>query len=135
VPTLATGAEAFIVQIGFVDNLTAASADEISFQYANPLGTTPNWECVTRSNSAETRTDSLVAVGAGTWYRFEIEVNAAGTSVAFRIDGTLVATHITNIPTLVARATGIYLGIRKTVGTTARTLVSDYLAVSMEVTR
>ncbi len=135
VPTLATGAEAFIVQIGFVDNLTAASADEISFQYANPLGSTPNWECVTRSNSAETRTDSLVAVGAGTWYRFEIEVNAAGTSVAFRIDGTLVATHTTNIPTLVARATGIYIGIRKTVGSTARTLVSDYLAVSMEVTR
>lgn len=54
----------------------------------------------------------------------EVEVNAAGTSVAFYIDGTLVNTHTSNIDT----STGLWSGASfvKTAGTTSRGFYVDY---------
>jgi hypothetical protein len=60
--------------------------------------------CVCRNNNSETTADSGVTVVAGAWYKCEFVVNAGGTSVAFYINGTLVATITTNIPTGTSRA-------------------------------
>jgi len=135
IPTLSDSTNTFIVQVGFIDSLTAGSVDSIHFAYTDAAGTGAAWDCVTTSNSLETRTTVGSNVVANQWYVLEISVNAAGTSVEFFIDGVLVATHTSNIPTLVARATGPAVSIRKTLGATARTLVTDYFMVQMEVTR
>lgn len=51
--------------------------------------------CVTEKNSTETQTDSAGTFAADTWFTLEFYFD--GTSVFFYIDGTLVATHTTNI--------------------------------------
>ena len=127
IPTLSDGTNTFIVQAGWCDSLTAASVDSIAFEYTDAAGIGSAWECVTRSNSVETRTAVGSNLVASQFYILKITVNAAGTEVNFYLDDVLVATHTTNIPTGTARATGALVHIRKTLGTTARTLRHDYL--------
>jgi hypothetical protein len=57
-----------------------------------------NWFAVTRENGNETFTDTGVAPTLGTFRNFRIQVEADRSAVRFYIDGTLVATHTTNIP-------------------------------------
>jgi len=57
-----------------------------------------------------------------------IEVNAAGTSVAFYINGTLVATHTTNIPLgSNSRYLLVKQGLYKATGLSSRNMYVDYL--------
>ena len=73
-------------------------------------------------------TTTSTAVTASAWTKLRIEVNAAGTSVAFYVNGTLVATHTTNIPLASNnRFVLVKQGIAKTLGTTARLIYCDYL--------
>lgn len=60
-------------------------------------GTPGNWRCITRAAGVETNTDSGVA-GDTNYHDFEIFINAVG-NITFYLDGTLEATHTTNIPT------------------------------------
>ena len=97
--------------VGFYDSTTANQVDAVSFVYDEggvSTGSTAsaNWQVVTSSNSTRTWTTTTTAVGAGTWVKLGIIVNAAGTSVGFYINGTLVATHTANIPTGTTRALG-----------------------------
>jgi hypothetical protein len=75
-----------------------------------------------------------VAVTAGTFNKLRIEVNGAGTEAKFYIDGTLVATHTTNMPGSTDRL-GVGVNMRKTVGNTARQIRNDYIYHKAEVTR
>lgn len=63
--------------------------------YFEKLDADTNWFAVTRDNGTQTRTDTGVAVTTGfatfTWTRLQ-------SGVQFQINGTLVATHTTNIP-------------------------------------
>jgi hypothetical protein len=110
-----------------------AEIDGIFFTYdeggtLNGTAASPNWQCVTVSNSVRTLTTTSTAVTANTWNKLRIEVNAAGTSVAFYVNGTLVATHTTNIPLASNnRFVIIKQGINKTAGVTARLVYCDYL--------
>lgn len=87
------------------------------------------WQAVTASAATRTTTDTGVAA-VTTFSIFEIRVNQAGTSVTFYIDGTLVATNTTNIPTA---TTGVLGQIVKSLGTTSRKLSIDW--ASLNVTR
>lgn len=58
--------------------------------------TTPNWLAITRMNNVETMTDTGVATSSTTFQRMRIEVTT--TSVNFFINGSMVASHTTNIP-------------------------------------
>jgi hypothetical protein len=61
----------------------------------------------------------------GQWYKLRIDVNNAGNSVGFYIDGNLVATITSNIPaTTTAMSIGSY--IVKTVGINSRQMQTDY---------
>ncbi len=76
------------------------------------------WQAITH-DGVETSTDTGVTVAADTWYKMEVEINAAGDSVDFFIDDVLVATNTTNIPA--ATADLFYNAhIMKLIGTTAR---------------
>jgi len=65
----------------------------------------------------------------------EIEVNAAGTSVVFKINGTTRATITTDIPTTTSNRLGLAVQQRKSVGTSSRSSRCDYLLHYSEVSR
>jgi len=70
-----------------------------------------NWQCLTRSSSTDTITDSAIVLANATKYDLRIEINAAGNKVEFFINNALVATHTTNI-------TSVFLTIGHYVRTT-----------------
>jgi hypothetical protein len=133
IPTLSTSLERFFTQFGYtnLNNIRNTNAgaffsyDEGGQQFFDGQ-TTPNFKCYTR-NSISTLTITSVPVVAGQWYKLRIEINAALTQVLFYIDNVLVATHTTNIP---SSTVGMSLAcmMQKYVGTTARTMESDYIS-------
>ena len=125
----------FYIHAGFFDSLTAVGTNAIRFEYTDAVGTGAQWDCVTRSASTETRTSVGSNVVLQQWYKLAILVNAAGTSVEFYIDGLLVATHTTNIPTGTGKRMGSGYNMKKTVGTAQRDLWCDYIFVEQGVTR
>jgi hypothetical protein len=122
-PTLSVLAEEYIVTLGSIRHASAdVQANAIMFQF-DRLNSGDNWQCVTASGGSVTTTDSGVAVVAGTWIRLTITMVSG--EVKFYIDGVLVATHSTNIPSVnIVPA----LKIQKTNGTTAREMHADYFA-------
>lgn len=132
VPTLSTSGERFALLIGFIDtHSTVNQADAAYFLYDEggvALGSTAsgNWQCVTANNATRSVSATATAVGTG-FVRLGIAVNAAGTSVDFLIDGSVVATHTANIPTASGRDTGFGGLIIKSIGTTARAVNYDYM--------
>ena len=79
-----------------------------------------NWQCITRASGSETKTDSGVAVNAGTtgtMQTLSIVVAEDGSSVVFQIGESTVATHTTRIPTSSGRL-GYGAAILKSAGTT-----------------
>jgi hypothetical protein len=133
VSNVSTSTERYILYAGFFESLTATPAEGAYFRYSDDVNG-GDWECVTVSASTETLTDSNVAVTAGTFNKLRIEVNGAGTEAKFYIDGTLVATHTTNMPGSTDRL-GVGVNMRKTVGTTTRQIRNDYIYHKAEVTR
>lgn len=131
---LSTALEEYAVRFGFFDT-TSTGADAVDGAYIEYDRATNGdvWVLKTASNSVRTSTvlDGLAGrasapVSAAVWAKLRVEVNAAASSVAFYIDGTLVGTHTTNIPTGAGRETGEGLSILKSVGTTQRALHVDY---------
>jgi hypothetical protein len=84
---------------GTADADKAADSNSIVFFYDSAAA---NWKAVTRLGGVETETDTGVAVGVSTDYRFKIirRIVADGgiSDVRFYINESLVATHTTNIP-------------------------------------
>jgi len=104
---LGTANVKYITRFGFAEpTSTAESVDAVESQYIGS-GSQNFWVFATRSNSVETETVTTCPVAATTWYKHRICVNAAGTSATQTINDVLCATHTTNIPTGVARATGL----------------------------
>lgn len=75
---------------------TTEPEDGIYFVTSDNYGDT-DWRCITRE-STSTVTDTNLARDTS-WHTFRIRVNHDATAVQFYIDGTLRATHTTNIPT------------------------------------
>jgi hypothetical protein len=129
---------------GFGDNPTNASDGNATiFTYdeggiQNGTIASPNWQCVTSVSGVRTLTTTTTAVSANTWTKLRIEVNAAGTSVTFYINGTLVATHTTNIPTFISAANNrgfnVKQSILKSTGLLNRSVFCDYLGYENRLT-
>jgi len=121
----------FLVRAGFMAQENIIPANGIYFEYDPVANGNQNLWCMSRRDNTQTSVDSGVDFGAATTFqRLRIEVNAAGTSVTFFVNETLVATITTNIMTGSARRTGMAFGIAKSVGTTARLLYADYWRLS-----
>jgi hypothetical protein len=140
VPTLSDGTNRYQLLVGFMGLITAATqANAVCFLYdeggvSTGAGASANWRALTANNSTRTYTDTTIAVAAATWVKLRIEINAAATEVVFKINGTTVATHSTNIPTAAGREMGCSAVIIKSVGTTARTFRQDYKLCDIEFT-
>ncbi len=131
---LSDGTETFRVFSGLHDSTPDTDGFEsIGFRYTHSLNG-GRWQFVTRSASVETVSDAGVLVAAATWYALELEVNAAGTEVKAWINGVLVATHTTNIPTGINLTAIMPIGIAKSVGLTSRAAYIDLAAWTFEPT-
>jgi len=140
VDTLSTLTEQFRFITGFATQSSVANeVNAIIFTYdsggtRNGTISSPNWQCVTSDNSTRTLTTTSVAVTT-TWTKLRIEINAAATSVTFYVNDSLVATHITNIPTFAnSRFLIMKQQIVKTAGTTNRSVYCDYLLYENNLT-
>jgi hypothetical protein len=134
IPTLGTAAQRFSAFIGFSDVRTTTGTDSVCFYYNDSLNS-GKWMADIRSNSTTLGPfDTGITADTG-WHRYEIVVNAAGTSATFYIDGALVYTATSGIPTGTSRATGVSTFIVKSIGTTARTLLTDMMALEMDSNR
>jgi hypothetical protein len=138
-PVLSLVGERFEVVVGFADGATDATAvDGCFFTYRDDVSA--NWTVSTVANSVNTATHQVstgIAVTATQWYLLEAEVNAAGTSVTYYVDGASVVTHSTNIPTGTTRSSNWTAGLTKSLGTTTRTLAVDayYLEIDFTTAR
>jgi hypothetical protein len=135
--SLSDATDTFSVRVGFQEAPAAAATDGAFFRYTHSLNG-GKWQAVTASNSAETITDTGITAVAGTDRIFEVVVNAAGNSVSFYVDGSLVATNTTNIPTGASRETGYGFAVVRTVGTASKVGLNvdyGYVRVDLSVTR
>lgn len=131
---LSTSVERYRIVIGF--SSTAVNSSDVTgifFTYdeggtQNGTSPSPNWQCITSTNSVRTLTVTSVAATTSAWQKFTINIDSAGTSVDFLIDNVIVATHTTNIPTGIAATNVITpkIQIAKSIGTNPSRLFADY---------
>jgi len=118
--TLSSAAQEYRLEVGFGDSWSSTwPTDSALFRYDRATDGA-NWQCITRAGGSETKTDSGIAVNAGTTGTMQIlgiEVAADGSSVVFKIAEGTVATHTTRIPTN-GGSLGYGAAILKSAGTT-----------------
>ena len=115
------------ILFGFFDQQNTTPANGVYFRW---LYATGFWECVNENTSTETLFTTAVDDSA-TWHIFQIEINAAGTSVTFRIDGVDQVTQTTNIP---ATTVNHYTGW-ESASITDDQLRIDYIMANQDATR
>jgi len=137
IPTLSTSGERFAFIAGFTSTLNSITiSNGAAFLYdeggvAAGSAASANWQVVTSSATTRTYTTTATTVTAGQWYKLQVIVNAAATSVGFYIDGTLVHTETSTIP---SAAIGFANQIVKSNGTTARSVLVDYVYLKQKYT-
>ena len=122
--TLADGTNSYRIFIGFnsnYDSTTAPTTRSAGLFYDN---NNANWQAYTYNASVGTITDTgVAAVADGSYNTFLTRVNGT-TSVQFFINGVLVATNTTNIPSTQVCPS---IHIQKTLGATSRSIISDWV--------
>jgi hypothetical protein len=94
-----------------------------------------NMFAVVDDDSGTTSTDTGITLAADTWYDLAIIMNAAYDSVAFYMDGVLVATTTTNFPDSATDTGYVQNKLEKSVGTTERIIYLDYHFYEQTVSR
>lgn len=126
VGVLSDGTNTYTLKFGFGDTPSGAGIAQTngtSFSYDSTVSA--NWLTNTTQAGVTTQTITATPVATSGFHTFRININVAGTSVAFIIDNVLVATHTTNIPGF-EQFLGPIIKISKSAGTTARTVDFDY---------
>ncbi len=128
--TLSDGTNTFIWRGGFSNTIAAADGSQsVGFRYTHSENG-GRFVCVSRQNNTETKADSGITVVANQFYTFEVRLNT--TNATYYIDGVLVATITTNLPTNGgSQYFGYCFQLIKSVGTTARTVQYDYYHVKI----
>jgi hypothetical protein len=123
IPTLPTVADDFIVRFGYGDGTTAEPVDGAYFELNRGVNT-DRYIIKTSNNSGRASFNSTVVCDTN-FHSWRIEVNSVGTLVDFYLDGALVGSLNTQIPTAAARVAGFFLQIIGVAGTLSRTVVID----------
>lgn len=82
---------------GALENATDTPTQGCWFRYSTSASDT-DWMCVTANGSTQTIIDSGVPADTN-FHTFQIDYTNPGTSCKFYIDGTLVGTSTTHLPT------------------------------------
>jgi hypothetical protein len=134
IPNLSDGTNSYNLRIGMVNSLNQVNiGDGCIFTYdlsgtQTGSSASSNWQALTANTNVRTFTNTTTAVSANTWVKLRIVANSS--NVFFYVNNILVATHTTNIPTSVNLVP--YIDIRKTAGSTARTLEVDYSTIDIK---
>jgi hypothetical protein len=134
IPNLSDGTNSYNIRIGMVNSLNQVNiGDGCIFTYdlsgtQTGSSASSNWQALTANTNVRTFTNTATSVSANTWVKLRIVANSS--NVFFYVNNTLVATHTTNIPTSVNLVP--YIDIRKTAGSTARTLEVDYSTIDIK---
>lgn len=127
-PVLSTGAQEFAVIVGAVNTPTTSQAklpvDGIAFVYDRTSAvSTTNLLAVTAAGGVSTGTvlDTGIVYNAATWYRGHISHDAGDTDYRFYLNGALVGTLSSHIPTVTL---GVQEVAYKNVGTTSTNFLS-----------
>jgi len=125
--------ETFTLRAGLGDFFTAGGdgTNGLFFRYTD-LVNGGRWQCVSRAGGADlTVVDSGVSPDLD-FHILEVDLNEAGTSCDFKIDGAVVATIASpNLPGI-ANAMGVGFQIQKSVGTTQRNISTDWSLIRVE---
>jgi hypothetical protein len=125
-PDLSTAGEEYDFHFGLKDSSVSAGAPTNGIYFVYDRNSSVNWRTVTKSGGSATTTTTGTAVAEDSWIRLKIEINAAGNTVTFYINGTATGTtHSANIP---STAMGLCADILKSAGTTARVFYVDWLS-------
>lgn len=137
VASLSTATQTYTIRIGFGDNQTGDHVDSPGYLEYTHSANGGNWVFCTANNSSRTKQNSsvpVVATGTGsTWNYLKIITNASGTSTDFYMDGVLLGSISTNIPTASGRASMLSIGIFKSVGTAAALIYVDRVRFHREL--
>lgn len=119
--SLSDATDTYLQWLGMMDSVSAEPTNGCYFRYTHSVNG-GKWQCVTRAAGVETATDSgITAAAGGTDRVFKVVTDAAAANVYFYVDGTLVQTHITNIPTA---AMGFMFGALRSAGTASKSALS-----------
>jgi len=133
---LSTATDRYNFVFGFTSTFTSAVTNGVCFVYDEGgvgVAASPNWQVVSASGGVRTLINTGVPVAINTFYSLRIDINETHTEAKYYLNGTLVYTSTTNIPT---GNTGINAttAITKTAGTTNVNILYDYLGVKKKFT-
>lgn len=127
---LPDGTDDFEFECGFSDDWADGGSifHAILLRVSRSINAT-NWVATTLASGSVTNTSTGVpfAAGASEWAVLRFDVAADGSEVEFYIDGALVATHATNIPTATMGYGGV---IRKVAGAVAARVDIDAVVLT-----
>ncbi len=132
IPTLSNATERYSKQVGFFDTTTAANqTDGLYFLYdeggvSTGSAASANWQLVSSANTIRTFVTSAIPVDLN-WNNFKIILNSTGTRADYYINGQLAGSITTNLPKTSARSLGFGAQIIKSIGTTARSFLIDWV--------
>jgi hypothetical protein len=131
IPVLSNGTDTYTVRIGAGSSTNIDQQNGVYFEYSSTENSGA-WVIKTANNNTRTTANTSNTVDTN-WHKYRIDVNAAGTSVAFYIDGTQVSNSpiTTNIPT---GNIGPMVMIVKSAGTTATQLYYDLFYMYINLT-
>ncbi len=135
IPTLSDGTDTYIIRVGLGTGGAATGdfTDGAYFQYTHSVNSGA-WTIKTSNNSTQTTANTASTVDTN-WHLYKIDMNAAGTSVAFYIDGVQVTNSpiATNLPGN-TRLFGDSYRITKSAGANSRSLNLDLTMIWKQIT-
>lgn len=125
---LSDATNTYVIQLGFIDDYNNAVANGVWLSYKHDENT-GKFRLNTMDNSVTSTLDTGTTMAAGTFYKFTITINAAGTQADISVNGgaNVGAGLSTNIPITSNRTVGFGANIIKTAGTTNRFIDVDYI--------
>lgn len=125
--TLASVAQDYSLWVGWGDKISTEQNNGMYFKYIRSEST--NWQAV--AAAAGTRTTSTggspVAVAAGSDIVLKVTLNAAANLASFYINGALLTTINSNLPTSSSNKFEPFIALMKTAGTTNVNVDCDYI--------
>lgn len=133
-PNLPGVGNASVLRLG-LGNSAATSNDNTNGIYfeLNSAASGNFWRCRTVNNSAPTTITTASGLAINTWYRLGIAVNSAGTLATFTVNGSVVTTINTNIPTT-NNSSPVLQYTRPSTGTTTLSVYIDYFYINYYLT-